>query len=115
MQVLVDNWYMFVQAATVIITIILGIKCFVQKEPAEQLAKVKEWLIYAVTEAEKQFGGGTGQIKLRYVYDLFVTKFPFLTSVVSFETFSKMVDDALITFRKMLEENKSIKAYVENK
>ncbi|MFR6482019.1 MAG: hypothetical protein ACLUPD_10785 [Anaerotignum faecicola] len=46
-------------------------KCF-----AEQREKVKEWLLLAVTEAEKELGSGTGQLKLRYVYDLFLRRFP---------------------------------------
>lgn len=41
----------------------------------KQLNKVREWLLYAVTKAEKELGGGTGQIKLRYVYDMFVARF----------------------------------------
>ena len=28
---------------------------------------LREWLLLAVTEAERAFGGGTGVVKLRYV------------------------------------------------
>jgi len=61
----------------------------------KQLNKVREWLLYAVTKAEKELGGGTGQIKLRYVYDMFVARFTWLARVISFEAFSMMVDEAL--------------------
>ena len=53
----------------------------------EQLKKVKEWLLWAVAEAEKELGSGTGQLKLRYVYDMFIVKFPSLAKIISFETF----------------------------
>ena len=75
---------------------------------AEQREKVKEWLLLAVTEAEKELGSGTGQLKLRYVYDLFLQRFPAVAKRISFETFSYWVDRALIDMREMLNKNKAI-------
>ncbi len=69
--------------------------------------------MWAVTEAEKDLGGGTGKLKLRQVYDLFVTRFPWLAKIVSFELFSGMVDDALEEMREMLAQNKAVKELVE--
>lgn len=77
-------------------------------------AKIKEWLLYAVTEAEKELGGGTGQLKLRQVYDLFVQRFPAVAAVISFDTFSGWVDEALEQMREMLAKNEQVAAYVEN-
>lgn len=88
-----------------IILIVLAIK---------QPKKVREWLVYAVTLAEKDLGGGTGKIKLRKVYDMFVEKYPIISFFVSFETFSKWVDVALDTMNEMLKDNKNLKAYVSN-
>jgi hypothetical protein len=76
---------------------------------------VKEWLLYAVIQAEKDLGSGTGQIKLRYVWDMFLKTFPALASVVSFEMFSALVDEALEQMRHLLATNKDIEAYVEDK
>ena len=56
---------------------------------ANQKFKIAEWLTYAVSEAEKQLGGGTGQLKLRLVYDWFVEKFPVVSSIIPFTVFSK--------------------------
>ena len=89
-----------------------AIYAFVKMPSNEQLKKVKEWLLYAVTEAEKELGSGTGQIKLRYVYDMFIAKFPYLAKVVSFEAFSNLVDEVLDNFRGMLESNKQLNTYV---
>ena len=37
---------------------------------------IKEWLKWAVTQAECYIGGGKGELKLRDVYDLAVQQFP---------------------------------------
>lgn len=83
------------------------------KSPKEEdLNKVREWLIWAVAEAEKQLGSGTGQLKLRLVYNMFVMAFPKLVDVISFKFFSEMVDVALGTLKLILNENEQIKNYV---
>jgi hypothetical protein len=85
------------------------------KEPTERkITMIKEWLLFAVVQAEKELGAGTGQIKLRYVWDMFIQTFPALAPVISFEMFSKLVDEALDQMRHLLETNKDVSAYVEN-
>lgn len=78
----------------------------------KQLAMVKEWLLLAVIEAEKALGSNTGKIKLRYVYDLFLTKFKYLSLIISFEQFSMLVDEALDTMRDMITNNKQVEQYI---
>jgi len=108
MEFLVNNWYIIVALlALVVMAVILAYRFF--KEPI----KVQEWLLWAVTKAEKELGGGTGKIKLRQVYDWFVARFPWLASVISFKRFSAMVDKALVEMRKLLETNSAVKALVE--
>lgn len=77
-----------------------------------RIEKLKEWLLLAVVQAEKELGGGTGQIKLRFVYDLFLSKFPWLSNFVSFEAFSLLVDEALDKMRGMLNDNDNLKNYI---
>lgn len=77
-----------------------------------QKKKIKEWLLYAVLEAEKDLGSGTGQVKLRYVYDLFTSKFKFVSVILPFETFSRWVDDVLVEMRQMIETNENVKNLV---
>lgn len=72
-----------------------------------------EWLKWAVTVAEKEYGGKTGQLKLRYVWELALKQFPWLTRCMSFEMFSRYVDEALEWFRNQLESNPAIKQLVE--
>ena len=79
----------------------------------KQPRKVKEWLLYAVIEAEKELGSGTGPVKLRSVYDMFITKFPKLSVFISFNTFSEWVDVALDYMEKLLTDNKDVKAIIK--
>ena len=51
-------------------------------------------------------------MKLRQVYDLFVTRFPCLAKVISFELFSTMVDEALEEMRELLDTNQAVGAFV---
>ena len=66
------------------------------------------WLVFAVSEAEKKFGGKTGKLKLRYVYDLAVEAFPVLAKTIPFSFFCWMVDSALVVMRGMIDDNKAI-------
>lgn len=80
---------------------------------ALQYKSLKEWLVYAVSEAESVLGSQTGKLKLRMVYDMAVERFPILSKVIPFSLFSKMVDDALIVMKEMIENNKSIADAIE--
>ena len=95
--------------------IILSVLNFIRLPKNKQLEKVKQWLLIAVTEAEKVLGSGTGRLKLSYVYDLFVTKFPWLAKIVPFETFSTLVDEVLEDMRKLIEANPNVNEYVNIK
>ncbi len=106
-------WYIIVAAIAALVVAGVAIYRYFGLPSDAQLAKVREWLLWAVTEAEKELGGGTGKLKLRQVYDLFVTRFPWLAKIVSFELFSDMVDDALDEMREMLQNNKAVQQLVE--
>jgi hypothetical protein len=113
MEFILENWPIIVAVIAVVAVAAVAVARFVGLPTESQLAKVREWLLWAVTEAEKDLGGGTGQLKLRQVYDLFVTRFPWLAKLVSFELFSDLVDDALEDMREMLDTNQAVKAFVE--
>lgn len=74
----------------------------------------KNWLVWAVSEAEKMLGSGTGQLKLRYVYDAAVVRFPILAKFIPFAVFSRMVDAALDVMRDMISKNNSIAEAITN-
>lgn len=105
---LMGNWYLFIAALAMATLAAAAVARFLEMPSAEQREKVKEWLLWAVTEAEKELGSGTGQLKLRQVYDLFLQRFPAVAKRISFATFSYWVDKALIDMREMLNKNKTI-------
>lgn len=110
---LLENWYLVValMAVTGMVGVFIG--RFLKMPTSEQREKVKEWLLWAVTQAEAELGSGTGKLKLRQTYDLFVQRFPAVAMAVSFDTFSLWVDEALEEMRKMLKENKAVKEIVK--
>lgn len=98
-----EYWYYVVFFAIVILVCAYG--CMA--------GKVKEWLKYAVAMAEQDLGSGTGQLKLRKVYDMFVDTFPAFSTVLPFTIFSKMVDNALEWLAIQLESNQNVKKIIE--
>lgn len=107
-----ENWPVLVAGIAVLTAAGLAVYRFTQQPSQQQLSKVREWLLWAVTEAEKELGGGTGELKLRQVYDKFVTRFPVLSKLMPFGVFSKMVDQALEQMRDMLAKNQAANAFV---
>ena len=93
----------------VIVILIGGVIALV----SNQRKSVREWLLLAVTEAEKALGGGTGKLKLRQVYQAFITNFGLFAKFVKFETFEIWVNESLEQMKKMLAENKKVEEYVK--
>ena len=113
MEWLINNWYLIVAAIAVVTAIVVAVKKFVGLPTEQQIESLKEWLKWAVTEAEKELGSGTGQLKLRRVYDLALAKFPWIERLVPFEEFSMWVDEALNWLNKQLESNKAVTRMVK--
>ena len=103
-----EYWFIIIIAIAIISVISIKIYNWIKQPTEEQIKQVQEWLLYAVAKAEEVLGSGTGQLKLRYVYDMFVSKFPAIAVFISFETFTKMVDKALDEFKELLQTNPAI-------
>lgn len=114
MEFIISYWYLIIAAVVVIAVGAIALYNFLKSPRGAQLEKIRQWLLYAVTEAEKELGQGTGQIKLRYVYDMFLEKFPFFAKFITFEKFSEIVDEALKDMNHLLETNNAIKTYVSD-
>lgn len=113
-EFLIENIGIIIGTVGIVALVGLGVYQFATLGKEKQIEKLKEWLLYACTMAEKELGGGTGQLKLRYVYDMFVEKFSFLKLLVTFEQFSEMVDETLVKMREMLEKNPNVAMLVED-
>lgn len=101
----------------IILAVLVGIMGynFGKQDKETKIANIKQWLKFAVIEAEKALGSGTGQLKLRYVYDLAVKQFPWIVTLVTFEIFSGWVDEALDWMRDQLKRNSAIEGYIMNR
>ena len=75
----------------------------------------KNWLVWAVTEAESVFGSNTGKLKLRYAYELAIERFPTIAKLIPFSLFSKLVDEALDVMRDMIANNETIYEVISGK
>lgn len=113
MNWIVQNWFLIVALLAVVVFVIMAAVKWFNLPTATQISNIKEWLKWAVMEAEKQLGSGTGQLKLRMVYDMAVAQFDWLSKFVSFETFSKWVDEALEWLKGQLDSNNAVKIMVK--
>lgn len=104
MTVIVENWELIL----ILVLVIAGLVETIRRDKE----KAKEWLLLAVIKAEKLYGSKTGAVKLRYVYDMFLSTFPILSRLVSFEEFSKLVDKALEEMKHLINTNMRVFEYV---
>ena len=112
LKILADNWAILVAMICGIAFVTAMVVKFMSMPTAKQIENVKEWLRYAVIECEKEMNSHTGSAKLRMCYDLAVKQFPWIAIYISFDDFSKWVDDALVWMRNQLESNEAIAKYV---
>lgn len=108
-----ENWFLIVFALVAIIFVTFSIIRFIHMPTAKQIENLMEWLKISVVEAEKQFQSGTGQLKLRAVYESAVIAFPWIAKYMTFEKFSQLVDIALVWMREQIEQNEKIREYIE--
>lgn len=103
MKWIIDNWSLLIVITVVVSYVVISGK-----------KSIKEWLLYGVFMAESEWGSGTGKLKLRTVYDMFVTKYPIISKLLPFPVFSLWVDEVLKEMRQILEENKDIRANIKD-
>lgn len=111
---MVENWFLIVSLAAVVGGIVAAVYKFAGLPTEKQKAKIMEWLVWACIKAERELQSGTGQLKLREVWNMFcaVPAFGTVAKMISFDTFDKWVKDALITAKEMLVKNGNLANYV---
>ena len=80
----VENWAVIVALFCAACFVGAFIFRFLNMPTAKQVENLMEWLKIAVVEAEKQFSGGTGCLKLRSVYESAVIAFPWIAKYMTF-------------------------------
>jgi len=112
-EFLLNNPYVIFLCFIVIFSLLYKVYIYFRKPNSQELKSVREWLLWAVADAEKRLGSGTGQLKLRYVYNMFIDRFAHLSTIITFDMFSGMVDNALDELRKLLDDNTNVNEYIE--
>lgn len=107
MEWFINNWYLIVGLLAVVLCIIFAVVKFFKMPTKQQIENLKQWLLWAVVRSEKELGEKTGVLKLRLCYDWAIEKFPWVASLISFETFDNYVKEALKIMEKALEAQDS--------
>lgn len=115
MEYIINNWYWITCVVVFICGGAISVYKFCKLSAEARYDKILGWLLQAVLLAEREFGSGTGKLKLSAVYDKFCERFPRFSRIISFQLFSQYVDDALEQMRELLKENKAIAAVIEEK
>jgi hypothetical protein len=88
---------------------------FIKKTNEKRIEAISEWLKYAVTVAESAMQSGTGALKLQYVWSMETAQFPWITKLITFAQFSKMVDEALVWMKDQIQKNPNIAGIIIGK
>ena len=113
MTLLMDYWWIAIVILAILVIAFMFLITYINLPNSKKAKKVKEWLLFAVVQAEKELGSGTGQLKLRYVYNLALSKFPIFIKLIPFELFSSFVDGALQQLENLIEDSEGVKKYIE--
>lgn len=109
-EVIDFGWVIFAGVVCVVVAALFVVE-FLRKPRNAQLDTLREWLLWAVMQAESYYGAETGVLKLRWVYDMFVSKFPWLAKIINFDTFAGLVDEALDRMEQLLIEQPTLAPY----
>lgn len=113
MNWLINNWYLIIILFCALCAMVCAVSYFLHMPSDQQIENVKEWLKWAVVQAEKELHEKTGALKLRMVYDMAVEKFPWIADIVPFAVFSCWVDEALEWMERQLASNKAVNDLVK--
>ena len=102
---LAANWDSILAALVIIVVVIVG----VIKQEKNIVFKM---LFSLVTEAEKQYGGGTGELKLSSVISQIYEKLPSISKFIPVKTLEKWVDEGLADAKKKWEANNNVATYI---
>ncbi len=115
MLFITEHWNLIV-VVLILLAGLVGVGLRLSKlSKAERYSQIRGWLLQAVLMAEREFGSGTGKLKLSNVYAAFCTQLPWLAKLITFDVFSGYVDDALAEMKDILHRNSAIASVVEAK
>ena len=104
MTVLLANWELILFVILLVVVAVLKVIKFFRTPSEKRQELMLTWLIQAVALAENKFGSKTGQIKLSYVYHLFLEKYGFLAMFMTQEIFEELVNRAIRIMEETLSD-----------
>jgi hypothetical protein len=69
---------------------------------------LKKAALYAVARAEEAWGSNTGRIKFAEAYTYIKKNYPIITFFVTEAQLSKLIEDALVSFKEIIATKESI-------
>lgn len=115
MDLIMQNLEFLAQNWVVILLIVVVIAALVYVIIRSEKSVVFKMIYAMVTEAEKEYGSGTGQLKLASVIEkLYVKLPPVLKLVVSAETLQSWVEIVLAQAKETWEKNADINNYIKS-
>jgi len=113
MAFIIENWQIILVFAIFVCGGTISVIKFFSMSKTERYNQIMGWLLQAVILAEREFGSGTGKLKLSSVYDKFCERMPWLAKTISFDTFSGYVDNALEQMKATVSTNAAIASICE--
>lgn len=106
MNFLIANWANIVFIIAIIVVIIVLFRMGQKK-------RISQMLLYLVTLAEKEFGGGTGELKFSAVSTWLYEKMPTLAKFLfTKKQIDQLIEDAVDWMKEYLGTNEKAKAMV---
>lgn len=102
---ILQNWDLILGALAIIIVAVLAVV-------KQEKAVIFKMLYSLVTEAEKQYGSGTGELKLSSVIAQIYEKAPAAAKVIPVSTLQKWVEDALTAAKEKWAKNANVATYI---
>ena len=108
-----ENWTMILMVVTAVVAIVSKTRKWIRMDKKQKkdaiLEIVRRTMLYLVTEAEREYGGGTGSLKRADVLAKVFEKYPILAQYGNVDTIVKqldyMIDDNLVVLKDLLENN----------
>lgn len=108
LSLLAANW-----DSILIVAIFVAVVCILIWKGQKSI--VYQMVYKIVTELEKQYGGGTGSLKLAAAIDILYPKLPKVIKVfVNADTLTKWIEDGLAKAKEIWKTNEAIGQYVNN-
>ena len=97
-----------------IVVVLLAVMAMIIAVRFGYINKVKQVLLYLVTEAERIYGGKTGEIKFAWVAEKIYAMLPAIVKMfISTETIEMLINKAVEDMKEYLSSNNNAAKYIQ--